>query len=73
MPRVNVTALERAFELARSGSFRNLSEVEVVLRNEGYHHDQLQGPLLRRQLRALMLAAQTPREPDQPARDPASR
>ena len=49
------STLERAFELARSGEFSNLSEIRQRLKQEC--HDQveahLQGHSISRQLRAL--------------------
>lgn len=52
----NTTALERAFELARSGKFANVSEVKSVVAREGYPMNQLEGPALTKQLRALIKA-----------------
>lgn len=55
----NKRVLERAFELARSGEFRQIDEIRLQLRREGYAgiDAQLTGPLLRRQLRALCVRA----------------
>lgn len=50
----HTTALERAFELARSGKFATVTEVKAAVSREGYVASQLQGPLLLRQLRAAM-------------------
>ena len=50
----NLTALERAFHLAKSGRVRDLEEIRMLLRREGYNVSQLQGPLLRLQLRRLI-------------------
>jgi hypothetical protein len=52
-----MTGLERAFDLARSGRFTTLDEVVKLLRKEGYSVDQIEGPLLRRQLTQLIRAA----------------
>jgi hypothetical protein len=53
----NVTVLERAFELARSGCCRNLEDIHRHLKAEGYSTQQITGPWLRRQLRTLMQEA----------------
>lgn len=47
------TALERAFTLARSGDCDGVSAIREQLRSEGYSLNQLEGPSLTRQLRAL--------------------
>ena len=52
------SALERAFQLARSGRIANVDEIKKRLRQEGY--DQLAvegGPSLKSQLRKLIKAA----------------
>lgn len=51
------TALERAFDLARSGRFARASEIVQVISKEGYSASQLEGPSLRRQLNALIKEA----------------
>ena len=48
------TTLERAFELARSGSVLNMAELYSKLKREGYMLSQIDGPALRRQLSQLM-------------------
>jgi hypothetical protein len=50
----NLTAMERAFQLAKSGRVRDLEEIRMLLRREGYDVSQLQGPLLRLQLKRLI-------------------
>jgi hypothetical protein len=52
-----MTALERAFQLARSGHVSGLPEIVEALRGEGHSANQLQGPILRRQLADLIKAA----------------
>jgi hypothetical protein len=52
-----MTALERAFQLARSGQVSGLSEIVEALRREGYSRDQIEGPVLRRQLTSLIKTA----------------
>ena len=54
------TALERAFELARTGRFTNVEEIIRRLRQEGHRSDQVMGPVLRRQLRDLIADAVPP-------------
>jgi hypothetical protein len=51
------TALERAFELARSGKCADVAQVRLQLKAEGYARDQLTGPVLLRQIRDLCVAA----------------
>ena len=46
-----ISAIERAFQLARSGRVKDIDEVRRVLRDEGYDARQLQGPSLLKQLR----------------------
>jgi hypothetical protein len=47
------TSLERAFALARAGECAGVSEIRNRLRAEGYRIDQLEGPMLQRQLREI--------------------
>jgi hypothetical protein len=51
-----VTALERAFQLARSGKVSGLPELAKMLRGEGYSSSQIEGPALKRQLADLIKA-----------------
>jgi hypothetical protein len=46
----NKTALERAFELARSGRYLRLEQLLRRLNNEGYLGEQVTGPVVRKQL-----------------------
>ena len=48
------TTLERAFELARSGKYRDVPELRQQLKREGYEAEQVAGPALVLQLRDLM-------------------
>ena len=57
MPAPNTTALERAFQLARSGQCRSTDEITRVLNKEGYDSKRVIGPFLIRQLRAVMREA----------------
>ena len=56
----NKTALERAFELARSGRCLSVSDIAHQLHSEGYSVAQLEGPLLRKQLSELIEKAKKP-------------
>jgi hypothetical protein len=49
--------LERAFQLARSGSVAGLTEIISSLNREGYSSNQIEGRLLKRQLADLIKAA----------------
>lgn len=51
------TALERAFELARSGRYENVGVLRAALKAEGYAYKQIEGPSLLRQLREIMNGA----------------
>lgn len=48
------TALERAFELARSGRVSSMTELRLVLKAEHFTLSQVSGPFLTRQLTALI-------------------
>jgi hypothetical protein len=52
-----MTALERAFQLAKSGRVATLSDIITSLKRDGYSADQIDGPLLKRQLTDLIKAA----------------
>ena len=62
----NKTALERAFELARSGRFQTVTELKKVVSREGYQASQLEGSQLSRQLTALIRES-NPASPEQAA------
>ncbi len=51
------TAVERAFELARSGDIANVEKLLSRLHREGYKTDGHFGPALRKQLKALINGA----------------
>jgi len=51
------TTLERAFELARSGKYETLKQLQHALSAEGYSLQQLTGPVLFEQLRKQMKTA----------------
>jgi hypothetical protein len=50
----NVTALERAFQLARSGQHASVASIRQQLRREGYSDGQITGGTLQKQLQALI-------------------
>ncbi|MEJ8406111.1 hypothetical protein WKI27_12205 [Brevundimonas vesicularis] len=57
-----MTPVERAFALARTGRFRNKSEIARAMRNEGYTFGDLiglEGTALSRQLALLCENART--------------
>ena len=53
----NVTAIERAFELAATGLYSNVVEIRFRLHQEGYHSEQVDGPVLRKQLTTVIKRA----------------
>jgi hypothetical protein len=53
-----VTALERAFALAKSGDFASVPDIRKQLIQEGYSVAQITGRALSKQLLALIRAAQ---------------
>ncbi len=58
-PMTEISTVERAFNIARSGKVRTISELRKVLRDEG-HAAALQhtdGPSIQKQLRAAMAQA----------------
>lgn len=50
----NKTALERAFELARSGKYANVSDIKNALLAERYSTETVTGASLSKQLRDLI-------------------
>ena len=52
-----LTPLERAFELANSGTCTSVDDVRKQLRAEGYADAQVTGPALLKQLRELCAAS----------------
>ena len=50
----NRTSIERAFELAKSGQFVNLSALIQKLNSEGYSGNQIEGPVLRKQITRII-------------------
>lgn len=56
------TTIERAFDLARSGASRTITELIARLDREGCDGHQIQGRFLRKQLTALMEAEANARD-----------
>jgi hypothetical protein len=52
-----LSALERAFQLAKSGEVAGLTQIASSLNREGYSASQIEGPLLKRQLANLIKTA----------------
>ena len=59
----DVTALERAFQLAKSGNVATMEALKRQLKTEGYSVATVTGNVLSRQLRALIHASQKPENP----------
>jgi hypothetical protein len=55
--KANVSAIERAFQLAQTGRYLTVTEIKLRLNAEGYSHSQIEGPTLCRQLSAVMTKA----------------
>ena len=53
----DVTEIERAFQLAKSGSCPTVRDIVVKLRQEGYASSQIEGRSLHKQLVGLIEAA----------------
>ncbi len=49
----STTTIERAFQLAKSGKFRSVSDIKQRLKAEGFALTQIQGRTLAKQLNAL--------------------
>jgi hypothetical protein len=56
-----MTAVERAFALARSGTCQSVQDIKLQMRQEGYPASEIEphlsGPSIRKQLVALMAEA----------------
>lgn len=50
----NKTTIERAFDLAQSGTCLNVHDIVSQLKSEGYAIGQIEGPSLNKQLRELI-------------------
>jgi hypothetical protein len=51
---MKISAIERAFEIARSGEVRHVEHIRKKLRNEGHDQNQIYGRPLSRQLVEVM-------------------
>lgn len=49
------STIERAFEIAASGSVKTIADIRTTLNNEGYFTQVLTGPVLLKQLRQRMV------------------
>jgi hypothetical protein len=54
----NVTSIERAFQLAKSGDCASISDIKKSLQRDGYAAGQITGPLLLKQLREAIRSVQ---------------
>jgi hypothetical protein len=57
----NITALERAFQLAKSGAYTSIPAIKEQLKAEGFSVAQIIGKTLTKQLNVLIKAAQEQR------------
>ena len=55
--RNDITPLERAFEIAKSGTCTSVTQLKAQLKAEGYGLDQICGDSLLKQLKGLMADA----------------
>lgn len=62
MSEARPSPLERAFALADTGAYGGGGEIRQKMLKEGFHVDQLDGPVLMRQLRERCRAARARRE-----------
>jgi hypothetical protein len=53
----NLTALERAFELANSGNCENIADIKKALKSEGHFDQQITGRTLGKQIIELIRQA----------------
>ena len=51
------TTLERAFEMARSGRFKDVPSLKIAISREGYAASQISGRILLKQLRDAIQGA----------------
>jgi hypothetical protein len=56
-----VSAIERAFVIAKSGQAAAVSEIVAAMKREGYPIGCLAGPVLQKQLKALIREARAAR------------
>jgi hypothetical protein len=53
----NITSLERAFQLAQTGQYGTVETIKRQLSREGYSASQIEGGVMRRQLKEIIGAA----------------
>jgi hypothetical protein len=59
-----LTAIERAFQIAKSGEADSMRDIRRLLKREGYRDAHIEGLSLSRQLRRLMRDAKASRAPN---------
>ena len=59
-----IRPLERAFQLAQSGSVRDVAELKRAVEREGYSPREIEGKVIRGQLRELIKAARAAGRPE---------
>ena len=57
----NLTAIERAFQIAKSGDSESMDSIRRVLKKEGYQVEYINGPSVRRQLMGIIRNAKARR------------
>jgi hypothetical protein len=62
--KIGVRPVERAFQLAQSGSVQSVAEIKKVMEREGYGTREIEGEQLRTQVRALIKAARGSVKPE---------
>ena len=53
----NFTSIERAFQIAKSGSCESITDLKKLLKTEGYSTDQIEGRMISKQLATLIKGA----------------
>jgi hypothetical protein len=57
--KIGVSAMERAFQLARSGKVAGMTDIKETLKQEGYAAYSIEGPALAKQLREIIKASRS--------------
>jgi hypothetical protein len=70
----DTNVIARAFELARSGQYRTLSEVQKALKREGFFsvEEHLRGGSIRKQLKEMFVASASTSRSGEAAKAPGS-
>ena len=58
----NLSAVERAFQIARAGAVASVDDIKRVLRKEGHWETAIEGQSIRRQLARLIKQAREAKE-----------